>query len=187
LDDRLKQRLVGAIVLVALAVIFIPMILDGEHGRTLPPFGQAIPEKPAVLKDLEADKIPPVAVPPPPGIVERQLVDKNTATLKPETTAVVKTTPATSATRTATTPVAKKAVKAWVVQVGSFTSRKNAMALSNKLRKQQYPAFVEAVKTGGNWTYRVRVGPEVRRSSSEATQKALLMKLKINGVVMEHP
>ena len=194
MDDRLKQRLVGAIVLVALAVIFIPMILDGEHGKTLPPFGQAIPEKPAVLKDLDAKKIPPVVVPPAPAIVERQIVDKDTPSLKPDNPSAVKTAPKTappattdSGSDTVKSPVVKKTVKAWVVQVGSFSSRKNALALSSKLRKQKYRAFVEAIKTNASWNYRVRVGPEVRRSSAEEIQKKLRTTLKINGVIMEHP
>ena len=71
--------------------------------------------------------------------------------------------------------------------MGSFAQKKNALALRDKLRKYKYRAFVEAIKTNGTWNYRVRVGPEVRRSSAEATQKKLQSKLKINGVVMGHP
>lgn len=190
MDDRLKHRLVGAIVLVALAVIFIPMILDGGREKTLPPFGQAIPEKPAVLKALESAKPQPIEIPPPPEMVERQLVDKHTASIKPETAKSEKTVTANiekPGNKIAKPQIAKKGVKAWVVQVGSFEQRKNALALRDKLRKYKYRAFVEAIKTNGAWTYRVRVGPEVRRSSSETTQKALLRKLKISGVVMGHP
>lgn len=195
MDERLKQRLVGAIVLVALAVIFIPMILNGNHEKTLPPFGQAMPEKPRALKKLEAEKAPNVPVPAAPAMTERQLVDKNTPPLKAQSGTVAKTAPkpvpeiepkAKIAT-VAKPQAAQKTVKAWVVQVGSFSSRKNAVALSNKLRKYKYAAFVEAVKTNGNWTYRVRVGPEVRRSSAESIQKTLRSRFKINGVVMGHP
>lgn len=193
MDDRLKHRLVGAIVLVALAVIFIPMVLDGGRDKTLPPFGQAIPEKPAVLKTLESAKPQPIEVPPPPAIVERQLVDKHTASIKPEVVSPKKAKENTAAKpklsndKSSELQVAKKGVKAWVVQVGSFEQRKNALTLRDKLRKYKYRAFVEAIKTNGAWKYRVRVGPEVRRSSSEKIQKALQRKLKITGVVMGHP
>lgn len=189
MDDRLKQRLVGAIVLVALAVIFIPMVLDGGDSRTLPPFGQVIPEKPAVLKKLESTAPKPVVIPPPPAMVERELVDKHTPILKSDATAPTSTAVETKKPedKNSQTLRAKKGIKAWVVQVGSFENRKNAQALNDKLRRKKYRAFVEAVKTNGRWNYRVQVGPEVRRSSAEATQKTLQTKLKINGVVMGHP
>ena len=188
LDERLKQRLIGAIVLVALAVIFIPMILDGGREKTLPPFGQAIPDKPPVLKKLESAAPKPVEAVPPPAMVQRQLVDQHTAALKAEAASPTPTTaPAKTNETSSKSSIEKKGVKAWVVQVGSFAQRKNALALRDKLRKHKYQAFVEAVKTNGSWTYRVRVGPEVRRSSAETTQKTLQAKLKIDGVVMGHP
>ena len=193
MDDHLKHRLVGAVVLVALGVIFIPMILDGGHEKTLPPFGQAIPEKPAVLKAMESVRPAPLETPPPPAMIERQLVDKHSAVIKPDlaTSNKVKqkkaAEPKKSDTKVEKPPISKKGVKAWVVQVGSFEQQKNALALRDKLRKRNFRAFVEAIKTNGSWKYRVRVGPEVRRSSSESSQKALLKKLKINGVVMGHP
>ena len=61
MDEKLKQRLVGAAVLVSLAVIFVPMILDerdrdmGEPGSNLPP-----------APDFEVrDHIRPIELPPP--------------------------------------------------------------------------------------------------------------------------
>lgn len=193
MDDRLKQRLIGAIVLVALAVIFIPMILDGGGGKTLSPFGQAIPDKPPALKKLESAEVKPVEAPPVPDMTERQLVDKHAAAIKTETPPVKNTIDVkpveTKKTEIAKTTLAtdKKGVKAWVVQVGSFESRKNALALRDKLLKHKYRAFVESITSNGHVNYRVRIGPEVRRSSAEATQKSIQKTLKINGVVMGHP
>lgn len=195
LDDRLKQRLVGAIVLVALAVIFIPIILDGGRQQSLPPFGEAIPEKPAELAELHNKQADTVNIPPRPQVQERRLVDAESPPLKSttpsksdKTTPKVENTVAAADKRAAgETNVSDKGNKAWVVQVGSFKYRKNALKLRDRLRKHQYRAFVEAVQSNGNWTYRVRVGPEVRRSSAEQVQKQLLAKLKIKGVVMGHP
>ena len=44
-EGRLKQRLVGAIVLVALGVIFIPMLLSGGRDMEMPVFGSNVPER----------------------------------------------------------------------------------------------------------------------------------------------
>ena len=189
MDESLKQRLVGAIVLVALAVIFIPMILDGQRDPTSSMFGQPIPEKPAVLKRLATATPKPIEMPVRPEIVERQLVDQHTPKLKNDVATVKQTTPVPAPVDAVkkNAQTTNKTSNAWVVQVGSFSNRNNAVSLRDKLLKYNYRAFVEAVKTKGTWTYRVRIGPEVRRSSAEATQQALLKKLKINGVVMGHP
>lgn len=51
-QSRLKQRLVGAIVLVALGVIFIPMLLDGEREEGFIVNGSSIPAKPAEIENI---------------------------------------------------------------------------------------------------------------------------------------
>lgn len=43
MDPLLKQRLVGTAVLVGLAVIFVPMVLDGPVDRVTPPQSEGIP------------------------------------------------------------------------------------------------------------------------------------------------
>lgn len=190
MDERLKHRLIGAIVLVALAVIFIPMILDGSRDSSPSTFGQVVPGKPAILKKLATATPKPIEMPARPEVVERQLVDQHTPKLHTDAAAAKQTVPVETSKKTeqaVDAQTSSKSSRAWVVQVGSFASRKNAVSLRDKLLKHNYRAFVEAVKTKGTWTYRVRIGPEVRRSSAEATQKALLKKLKINGVVMGHP
>ncbi|WP_444998353.1 SPOR domain-containing protein [Aliikangiella sp. IMCC44359] len=51
MENSLKQRIVGAIVLIALAVIFLPAILKEKTKR--PPFESQIPEKPTSLVEYE--------------------------------------------------------------------------------------------------------------------------------------
>ena len=46
MEERLKQRLVGAIVLVSLAVVFVPMLLDTPHDLREEPPAAPIPERP---------------------------------------------------------------------------------------------------------------------------------------------
>ena len=51
MEERLKQRLVGAVVLVSLAVVFVPILFDmpGEtNGETSPDLISGIPERPQV-------------------------------------------------------------------------------------------------------------------------------------------
>ena len=52
-QGRLKQRLIGAIVLVALAVIFIPMLLSGGREMEMPVFGSNVPERSAEITSIK--------------------------------------------------------------------------------------------------------------------------------------
>ena len=88
---------------------------------------------------------------------------------------------------TPTVSTADKNPKAWVVQVASLAQRDRADALREKLVKQKYTTFVEAVQTDRGYFYRVRVGPMGKRDEAEAMQKELKKKFKLEGVVLPHP
>lgn len=190
---QLKQRIVGAIVLVALGVIFIPMILnhdDSPSGIT----GSNIPSKPPALAQLSQQPMPkPPAVPAQPAET-RQLVDKDTPALPKATSPL---TPATSAAEKPSSPSAasgngKPAVPAtvhgFVVQIASFTDRNKALRLRNRLRKAKYTCFVEAVTGKHGALYRVRVGPVVKREEAGRLQAKIARYLKLKGtLVMRYP
>ena len=199
-EHSFKQRIVGAIVLVALAVIFVPMILSGDRDRDFIDADTVIPEKPPALQSIRVLEIENPVPPPQPEETVRIPVDAQSPAPEqeaPATGKVAKTPPATpAATPTApsagakTKPAARegKAVLAWAVQVGSFSRRDNALALEKKLKKAGYPAFVEQVKLAdGGARYRVRVGPWVKKSDAEAQRKRILARLKIKGLVVRHP
>ncbi len=82
--------------------------------------------------------------------------------------------------------LSNQAAKAWVVQVGSFSSLDNAKKLRDKLRARGYVTFVDRIQRGGKTFYRVRVGPEVKQSAAEEVRDKLNKKLQIRGVVRPH-
>ena len=181
--------------LVALAVIFIPMLLPGHRDIGFTDNGSPIPPKPADLENLKVLELEkPQPAPVPREIVRTPIDERSPATPagEVETPAAEKmpppeeviTEPATNqaAQTDATTP------KAWAVQVGSFTQRENAMRLRDQLRSKKYKAFVEQISSAGKTFYRVRVGPEVSRDKAEALQKELQSKMKLQGsTVVSHP
>jgi DedD protein len=194
-EHSFKQRIVGAIVLVALAVIFIPMLLPGHRDIGFTDNGSPIPPKPAELENLKVLELEkPQPAPAPREIVRTPIDERSPATPagEVESPSAEKTPPpeevlaepkTNQATQTdATTP------KAWAVQVGSFTQRENAMRLRDQLRSKKYKAFVEQISSAGKTFYRVRVGPEVSRDKAEALQKELQSKMKLQGsTVVSHP
>jgi len=83
---------------------------------------------------------------------------------------------------------AQRGLPEWVVQIGSFSNKANAERLIKKLRDGNYHAFVETATQDARTVYRVRVGPELRRSRAESLKEKLTKELKMQGMlVMQYP
>jgi len=61
----------------------------------------------------------------------------------------------------------------FTIQVGSFSTEKNASALSNKLIEKGYTAFIQESKSQDKTVYRVRVGKLNTRQEAEELEKTL--------------
>lgn len=200
MDIRLKQRLVGAVVLVALGVIFIPMVLQPPEQVQGP--ATDIPAQPAGnFKDRLATAVPTPA--PVPGEPPRQVLPPPDApaTVAPSPAAStpvapkVETPPAvaelSNAEAVVSTPdkelAATAGPSAWVVQVGVFSQEANAQALAKTLRARGHATFVErfAGKTSPN--FRVRLGPFKDRAAADALQARLKREDKLTAMVKSYP
>lgn len=189
MNIQFKQRLVGAIVLVSLAVIIVPLLLPGEGRLQKAKSGSRFPPAPeyhfAPLKAPPPAPAPePLAVPleAPPAPADIPKDADASAPIRPDLP-VATATPKTA-------PKADDADKptGWVVQVASFSRRDNALALRDRLRKQGHPSFVEAVKDkNGGAVYRVRVGPVLRQEQAEQLQRSLAKEVKLEGLVLRYP
>jgi len=186
-QGRLKQRLVGAVVLIALAVIFIPMLLSGGRQMEMPMFGSNVPERSAEITNIkhidveemqktERRPVNPKRIPIDHGLPEPKIV-KEKKTIVEKIVALAESKEKK--------PVIKETV--WAVQVGSFSKKSNALGLKDKLRKKKIHAFVERIMKNNKATYRVRVGPEITRKKAEALKKKLKKEFKLSGLVVKHP
>jgi DedD protein len=190
METRLKQRLVGAVVLVALAVIFVPMILTGpEDDESLVEQGR-IPPKPEAPMVTEMPE--PLSEPfPGPTSPERVVVTKGAPETKepaPAESPAAVSESATDVQEPLPEEEPTEGLSGWVVQVGSFTQEENALRLRDRLREKDYAAFVERIRGGdGKIVYRVRVGPEVERSRAEAVRRKLADTEGLSGLVTHHP
>lgn len=200
--NPLKQRLVGAIVLVALAVIFIPLFLSGERDDGAPLFGSKLPSKPDELTNMQRQELAHTVPPPAAPSEIRTLVDRDSppAAVTDTPTTPLSTTPSDKPGAkekdkpAASAPDPAKEDKpapsgphGWVVQIGSFSNKTNALKLRDKVRGQGFQAFVEAVTNADGRVFRVRVGPEAERSKAEALKTQLASKAKVKGIVVTHP
>lgn len=188
-EDRLKQRLVGAVVLVALAVIFIPMLLSGGRNMEMPVFGSNVPDRSEKIKNIQHLDIKemqktqtyplnPRKIPIAQGLPEPKIIKEPAATL------LETITKASSADKEQKSQLTETV---WAVQVGIFKNRTNALALKEKLRKKEIHAFVERLINKDTATYRVRVGPIASKKEADAMNAKLIKEMKLNGLVVKHP
>lgn len=201
MQQKLKERLVGAAVLVAVAVIFIPIILtDSPEPDVIQ--GSNIPDKPdnfssRIIPILENDEKSSSTSIDANDIQAEDNQEKNKKnTVREIVVEKVISTDDINAERNSTNKDKRKkedevkddvGLSAWIIQLGSFTSEENAQSLNEKLRESGYPAFVEPLKTNGQISYRVRVGPEIKRSEAESLLKVLKDKMDMEGIIVSYP
>lgn len=199
MDLSLKQRLLGAIVLIALAVIFVPMLLSGPAPKqTSETVNLAIPPAPdrefqnRVLP-VDATQQQPTAEGATPGVTSEKLATVETPPRPaeiPQPTEPVPATPAPPAAKPETpapAPVAsapkpepaptaadkapgRAASGRFFVQLGIYSTQKNADDLVASLKQGGYPAFAEAAEFQGKPGQRVRVGPFEDKAAAEAAR-----------------
>ncbi|MEE8538587.1 MAG: SPOR domain-containing protein [Woeseiaceae bacterium] len=201
MDRSLKERIIGAVVLVVFAVMVVPVFLDGPSTKTeiitesvsLP--GQNGQTRKIQTIVLERDRTEPEPVP------VQVSVSGNTsgADNKPAVIHVKKdqpvadkslgTGPVKSEPKTAGNTKLVQAISPtgmWAVQLGSFSNQANADRLAADLRRQGFAAFLSQLQTESGSLHRVRIGPQKNREGAEA-MAAKLNSAGHKGQVVTHP
>ena len=83
------------------------------------------------------------------------------------------------------TKTAPKIADAWVLQLGSFTDKKNAETLRKKLYKSDISAYIKRFTVDGRKIYRVIVGPKLDRHSIEKMQSRVRRKSGIQPLIVK--
>ena len=190
MEQQLKQRLIGAVVLVSLAVIFIPVILEGPDDEWSPR-DHTIPEPPRVDYRAEMELQLPEALPDegatPAAEAEQAGLEPATAAAPDEGPAdkpQVKPVPETEPAERAAAEV-NKLESGWYAQVGSFSQTENAGGLRDSINKAGFSAQLQQVASAKGTSYRVLVGPEPSRARAEQLLGKLGKTLNSTGIVIE--
>ncbi|MBL8299093.1 MAG: SPOR domain-containing protein [Rhodanobacteraceae bacterium] len=207
----MKQRLIGAAVLIALAVIFVPMFLSGSPPKTdtvtenltIPPAPERefqtrvvpaeggkltapapLPEKPAAA----SDKVATVDA----GVNPRNATEVPYPQSNGAAPAKPSVTPAKPADPAASRPVPERVAPAasssgrYAVHLGVFANSTNADALVASAKKHGLLAYTESAEVDGKPATRVRLGPYEDRSTAEAARLKLQQAdAKLRGSVVE--
>ena len=189
MDRALKERVIGAIVLVVVAVLIVPVFLDGPANDveivseivTLP--GQNDQQRLTQTVVLNRDRAEPVPSSAPVSAAAKPKPEA--ATSKPA--AAAKEVLSLSVSAAIEPPVAQESSTGmWAVQLGSFQNQANAERLAADLRKQGYAAFLSQLDTGSGALHRVRIGPQKDRDGAESVA-GKLSKSGHSGQVVPHP
>lgn len=171
----------GAAVLVALAVIFLPMLFDGAGTR----------------ESLDAE----ITIPEQPEPPESQLDSVGGAELAAEpadSSAEGSTEPDAAASGSTDAPDAEdvaaddgggdaEIASGWVVQVASFRQETNALVLRDRLRQLGFEAYSERARSGGKTFWRVRIGPVASREEGEALERRVEEQRADDALLLSYP
>ena len=184
MDQSIKQRLIGAVILLSLAIIFLPIIFDGRNSKIdtapykLPPeprFSekqQPLELQPEQLSAVESeldqlaesaeDKQANPAVETAAGYLGKQRLLDETIRAEPDADIELET--------------------AWIIQVGAFKEQANA----NQLRSQLLAADFKAYTEPANGYHRVYVGPVLRSFRLAEQKQRLEQEFHLQTLVIEY-
>lgn len=193
MKDALKQRLVGAVVLAALGVIFLPGFFKEQQGRQVDTRSQipAEPSSPQVTFEAPQQRVdispapepetmflPPEPEPAPESEPE-VLAEPDTAPVAP-----VEDKP-TGTTEVPELPLGPDEIPdAWVVQVASLSNKEAAAKLRDELQAEGHKAYIRTVTTANGSVTRVFIGPKLDKAEALKVKAEVDKRLKVNAMVL---
>jgi DedD protein len=203
--NGLKQRIIGALVLVSLAVIFVPIMFDEPHSEretsTIqipeePPFPEVEMPEPETTEPPEyrieelnntteeaaAADVPTEAPAPPEAVVATESsgdlgsVDTSESAQTSENSQSTDNEPISA-------EFSRSLEGAWVVQLGSFGSDGNATRLREKVRAKGYSSHLQRISRGDSELTRVFSGPFAEKAEAEKAKLVLDKAFGLNSLV----
>jgi len=200
---ELRQRIVGALVLLGLACLILPIAFKhpvssavkaqspyASQQNTLPSKPMiVIPPKPStsdVAKKSErrATLAPPIKIakpvkklPMPTPIIKKLPIKKAVVTTHKKMPTVIKTPHKAKAKVTPT----KKTT--WLIQIGSFSAHAHAVSLTSKLKKAGFKTRLQEKHVHKHIIWQVFVGPSHNKGAAEKMKAQVERKLKTKTIL----
>jgi len=205
-----KRRVVGTIVLLALALIILPQLFDGEGGYQ-PQVESRIPERPIITLLPQPQQSRPVMVG---DVPSRAVVDNPTVAASasnasnsserepriiefPQSNQL--STAESQANTVAEAEIARDAEAdanpslnaaglpdGWVVQLGTFGDLGNASTLLRELLADDYRAYERKSQRDGREMSTILVGPVIGRAEADRLLTELAAKLNLTPLVKRY-
>ncbi|WP_258240084.1 SPOR domain-containing protein [Pseudidiomarina homiensis] len=184
--SQLQNRIVGSIILIALAVIILPELLDGKQVKQqqelaaipMQPDAEVI-EKTVVLPSeklagtpIEVDEMEPL-----PDAVE--LTAEDAPRVAEAAGEEVSSEPAQPVTTSLSEP-------GYVIQLGAFSNAESVASLIKQLQEHGFAAYSEAAQVNGKTLNRLFVGPALSEAELEAQLPELQKLTGLSGRVVSY-
>ena len=171
MNVALKQRIIGTFVLLALAAIFLPVLLNFSDQRVVDRTSQ-IPPGPEieVVKIPEPARVEGVAPAKKDTEIFQSGVDEpqQAETLEDEVSGLT----------------AEGIPKGWLVQVGGFREREKAEQLVARLQEDGYKAYSRSGSSKQGRLYRVFVGPKIEKRRAIEDKRAIDKKYRVDSLIV---
>lgn len=198
MKEATKKRIVGTVVLLALALIFLPIIFDG-NGSYQAPVASRIPDPPVipVLPEPEPSRPQIIADELPQNSGAEQTAGAETATPEqPEEAGQMQETdqqPAVEVVESA--PDFEREIPefdangmplAWVVRLGTFANAANADNLVARLQDAGFKAYTRPMTSSDSDMTAVFVGPWLQRQLVENYRQQLQEQFQLAGMIVRY-
>lgn len=184
----IKQRLLGALILLLLGFICWPLLFDEYQVKPMDTRSQVPP-----MPDFEEFEVEPYQGPEASVVSVPPSVEKTREALEPETdlpaskTLLQQTRPSLKEQKQQSEALAKEfkrrdktAPKAWVIQVGSFSRQSNSKQLVARLSKSGFKAYWRRSKHNKS-LYEVYTGPYLRQADANADKRKIDKAYKVKS------
>jgi DedD protein len=196
--ESVKHRLIGAAVLAAVAVLFLPGFFKDRQQYQVDTSSH-IPGRPSITavdfnEPDQPDDIEPAPSP------ETMFVPADPETLpviKDEDAKEVLITNSASSSPAYVSSVAQSSVatsimslsdkglpEGWIIQVVSLRAQDSANKLRDQLQAEGHRAYVRAVPLDSSTVYRVFIGPKQSEAEANTLKFQLDKRLKVNSLVL---
>lgn len=201
MDNLVKQRLVGALILVALGVVFWPIIFVARDGDTRE-LRVAVPEAPPV--DLSPLPVPDSAAlrRAPQAQAQAQGAEQGPAPeLFDSDPHVPEPLPALPARADTPPPVSLEPARetlqapaidadglpiAYALQVATIAQRERAETLRDELLKAGYKGYLQRLRRDDRTLYRVLVGPRYQRDDLAPVKEAVDRTWRVESLIIRY-
>ena len=198
MDNILKQRLVGALILLALGVVFWPIIFVEPDANQ--PLGDParVPQRP----DIDSSPIAPASAEglrTSPALGEMGKAADPAVSVHENASPIDNIAPVIApplvqpiAVKTRSEAPVKPAIDAdgvpigWILQVASITNAEKAEQLRSRLLAMGYKAYVKKIRSDNAVLMRVYVGPKFERSKLEAMQAVIDAEFRVKSMVRRY-
>ena len=187
MNDILKQRLVGALILVALGIVFWPIIFLQPDDKTASDPQSIAPAPIEVVSEGDLRALPGLAA----------LGDNPDGGERAETDPAVSSGAVPQSSDSNTIGTRANAPEplvmdsdgiplAWTLQVVTVSSADKAEALRKQLLDMSQKAYIVIVRSNGKKLYRVCIGPKFERVELEMLQTSINAQFKVNSIVARY-